>query len=477
MILFRDNGIMRITFSFIASICVIAIAAVTQSCHKKADRKIVAVTEDSVALCPLPDTLRVGTLYSPTSYFIFRDTEMGYDYDLAVKFAEDKGMVLKLEVATNLENVISLLDSGRVDLIAYQVPVTATYRDRAVPCGVESVTHQVLVQPKKSKEGKITDVTQLVGREVYVEANSKYHQRLINLNEELGGGIKIHPIERDTLITEDLIAMVSNGEIPLTVVDSHIAQLNKTYYPDIDVDVTISFPQRAAWAVAPSKAWLGDSIDAWTGEETPRLERMMLLKRYYEMSKSTPSIFTFNFASGRMSPFDGLFKKYASEIGWDWRLLASQGYTESRFDSTRVSWAGARGIMQLMPATARANGLDMNRISYNEPNIATAVKVIASLDRSLSHYVADKEERKKFVVAAYNSGLAHIIDAIRLAKKLGIDATRWDGCVSRALLLKSNPEYFHDPVVKHGYFRGRQTTEYVKSVYNCYEKAKRQIPA
>ena len=474
MLRHRD-GIMRLTLSSIATICVIAMVAVTQSCHKKADKQNVDVVQDSIAACRLPDTLRVVTLYSPTSYFIFRDTEMGYDYDLAAKFAEDKGMVLKLEVATNLEGAIELLDSGKVDLVAYQVPVTATYRDHVVACGVESVTHQVLVQPKKSKDGRIADVTQLVGRDVYVEANSKYHQRLMNLNDELGGGIKIHSIERDTLITEDLIAMVSKGEIPLTVVDSHIAQLNKTYYPDIDVDLTISFPQRSAWAVAPSKAWLGDSIDAWTGEETPRLERMMLLKRYYEMSKSTPSIFTFNFASGRMSPFDNLFKKYASEIGWDWRLLASQGYTESRFDSTQVSWAGARGVMQLMPATARANGLDMSRISYNEPNIATAVKVIASLDRSLSHYVADKEERRKFVVAAYNSGLAHIIDAINLARKLGMDASKWDGNVARALLLKSNPAYFHDPVVKHGYFRGRQTTEYVKSVYRCYEKAKRQI--
>ncbi len=467
----------RVTLRYIATICVIALSAMTQSCNNSSGRLTAdaSAVSDSTATHSLPDTLRVGTLYSPTSYFIFRDTEMGYDYDLISKFSEDKGIVLKLEVATNLESAIAMLDSGRVDLIAYQVPITATYREHALPCGVESVTHQVLVQPKKSKSGRITDVTELVGKEVYVEANSKYYQRLLNLNDELGGGIKIRPIERDTLITEDLIEMVSKGEIPLTIVDSNIAQLNKTYYPGIDVDLSVSFPQRAAWAVAPSKAWLGDSIDVWTGEETPRLERMMLLKRYYEMSKSMPSLFTFNFASGRMSPFDALFKKYASEIGWDWRLLASQGYTESRFDSTRVSWAGARGVMQLMPATARANGLDMSKISYNEPNIATAVKVIASLDRSLSHYVTDKEERKKFVIAAYNSGLAHIIDAIRLAKKLGIDATRWDGCVARALLLKSNPEYFHDPVVKHGYFRGRQTTEYVKSVYNCYEKAKRQI--
>ncbi len=44
------------------------------------------------------------------------------------------------------------------------------------------------------------------------------------LNEELGGGIIIHEVDRDTLITEDLMEMVSKGEIPLTVVDSDIGQ-------------------------------------------------------------------------------------------------------------------------------------------------------------------------------------------------------------------------------------------------------------
>ena len=132
--------------------------------------------------------------------------------------------------------------------------------------------------------------------------------------------------------------------------------------------------------------------------------------------------------------------------------------------------------MQIMPATARAQGLPADSITHNASNIATAVKVIASLDRSLSRYVSDREERKKFVIAAYNSGLAHVIDAIKLAGRLGVDSTRWDGCVAQTLLLKSNPEYYNNPVVKYGYFRGRQTTEYVKTVYLCYDKAKKQIP-
>lgn len=425
---------------------------------------------------PLPDTLRVATLYSPTSFFLYREQRMGYDYDLVVRLCTDKNMTLKLEVATSLNSAIEMLDYGLVDVIAYEVPVTAQYREHVLPCGVESITKQVLVQPKPRKgESAITDVTQLVGRDVYVEKGSKYHQRMLNLNNELGGGINIHSIDRDTLITEDLIAMVSDGEIPLTVVDSDIARINKTYYNDLDITLEVSFEQRAAWGVSPNKPWLADSISAWTEQTRPRAEQAALLKRYFEMSKDMPSLYTFSFSKGRISPFDHLFKQYAKEIGWDWRLFAAQGYAESRFDSTQVSWAGARGVMQIMPATARAYGLTAETMTHNSASIATAARIIASLDRMMKRYVQNPEERKKFILAAYNSGPAHVIDAIKLAEKYGYDAQRWDGQVAQALLLKAKPEYYNDPVCKYGYFSGRQTTRYVNEVYAFYEKAKKHI--
>lgn len=425
---------------------------------------------------PLPDTLRVATLYSPTSYFIYKEEKMGYDYNLVTRLAADKGMAVDLIIAPNLASMIEMLDSGRVDLIAYEVPVIAEYRKHAIPCGPENFTSQVLVQPR-SDSLAITDVTQLVGREIYVEKDSKYHLRLQNLNDELGGGIKIHPIDRDTLITEDLIAMVSAGEIPLTIVDSDIARINKTYYRDLDITLRLSFPQQSSWAVAPSAEWLADSINQWFNQETHRRTQAQLLKRYFELSKEGNSSISIDLTKGYISPYDNLFKKYAKSIGWDWRLLASQGFTESRFDTTVVSWAGARGIMQIMPGTARAYGLGADRITNPEANIAASVRIIADLDKSLSRYVADKDERRKFIIAAYNSGLAHIYDAIALAKKYGKNPAVWEDNVEDALLMKSKPEYYNDSVCKYGYFRGRQTHEYVIKVMEFYSKARRLVPA
>lgn len=452
---------------------ILSMAAATEGCSSSSSHE--DTTTDTTAH-RLPDTLRVVTLYSPTSYFIYRGQPMGYDYDLVERLADDKGMVLKLEVATSLSSAVEMLDSGLVDLIAYDVPITAEYRDKVIPAGPEVITNQVLVQPLGS-DSLVRDVTDLVGRTVYVEEGSKYHSRLINLNDELGGGVIIRPVDRDTLITEDLIGMVDRGEIPLTIVDSDIAALNKGYYPKLDISLPLSLDQRAAWGVAPGHQWLADSIDAWSAEARPRQEQAMLLKRYFEQSKTEFDPLATDFAGGRISPYDHLFRKYAAEIGWDWRLLAAQAHTESRFKPNATSWAGARGLMQIMPRTARGYGVATSQLSDPETSIRTAVKIIGDLDKWLKSSIPDDGERQKFILAAYNAGIAHVKDAIALAKKYNMNPERWTGNVEKAILMKQNPRYYRDPVVKYGYSRGRETFDYVRRIYDFYDKAKEKVAA
>lgn len=425
---------------------------------------------------PLPDTLKVVTLYGPTSYFIYRGETMGYDYTLVDSLARQKGMVLDLKVANNLSSAIAMLDSGKVDLIAYEVPITNHYKQYVLPCGPENYTTQVLVQPKINGSVPITDVTQLVGKEVYVEKDSKYLRRLEHLNDEIGGGIIIKEVDADSIITEDLIGMVSDGKLPLTVVDSDIARLNSTYYPDLDISMDVSFPQRASWAVAPDKKWLADSIDSWFAGEEPQRTNADLLKRYFEQSKGLPSV-KFDFSKGYISQYDNLFKQYAPKIGWDWRLMAAQAYQESRFKPNARSWVGARGLMQIMPRTARGYRTSVSKLNNPEVSVNVATQLISDLDRYLVKYVPNDKERIKFVIAAYNVGIAHVYDAIALAEKYGLDPQVWDNNVSKAILMKMNPKYYNDPVVKYGYCRGTETVNYVKNITDFYEHARREISA
>lgn len=431
---------------------------------------------DATAGHKLPDTLRVVTLYSPTSYFIYRDEPMGYDYTLVDSLARQKGMVLDLKVASSLSAAVSMLDSGKVDLIAYDVPITEHYLKYVIPCGPENYTTQVLVQPKVQGKAPITDVTELVGKEVYVEKDSKYLRRLQNLNDELGGGIEIREVDADSLITEDLITMVNDGKIPMTVVDSDIAKLNRTYYPGLDIDVPVSFAQRASWAVAPGKEWLADSIDSWFAQTSPQETNKELLKQFFEQSKYSPTV-RFDFSKGYISQYDNLFRKYAPTIGWDWRLMAAQAYQESKFKPNARSWVGARGLMQIMPATTRGYRTKVSQLNNPETSVKVATQLLDDLDGYLVKYVPNDKERLKFVIAAYNVGIAHVYDAIALAKKYGLDPQVWDDNVSKAILMKMNPRYYNDPVVKYGYCRGTETVNYVKNITNFYEHAQREISA
>ena len=419
--------------------------------------------------------LVVLTLYSSTSYFIYRGQDMGFQYELSEQFAKSLGVKLRVEVAKNVPELIQKLLAGEGDIIAYNLPITKELKDSLIYCGEEVITHQVIVQRNNGKTQPLTDVTELVGKDVYVKPG-KYYNRLVNLNSELGGGIHIHEVTGDSVTVEDLISQVAEGKIPYTVADNDLARLNRTYYPNLNTSLSISFDQRASWAVRKDCPELAAAANKWHEENLTSPAYTASMKRYFEISKSIPHSPILSLKEGKISHYDHLFKKYAKEIDWDWRLLASLAYTESNFDTTAVSWAGAKGLMQLMPRTARAMGIPPGKEQNPEESIKAAVKYIAATNRSLS-MIPDKKERINFILASYNAGLGHINDAIALAEKYGKNKSVWKNNVENYILLKSNEEYFTDPVCKNGYFRGIETYNFVRDITSRYDTYKKKIKA
>lgn len=440
--------------------------------HNKQPDKVTETVRD---LAQIKDSgeLVVLTLYSSTSYFIYRGQEMGFQYELSEQFAKSLGLKLRIEVANNVDELIRKLLAGEGDMIAYNLPITKEWKDSLLYCGEDVITHQVIVQQGKGKQKPLKDVTELVGKDVYVKSG-KYYDRLVNLNNELGGGILIHKITNDSITVEDLITQVAQGKIPYTVADNDLAKLNKTYYPNLNIDLSISFDQRSSWAVRKDTPELAAAATQWHRENMTSPEYTASMKRYFENSKMMPHSPILSLKEGKISHYDDLFRKYSQEIGWDWRMLASLAYTESNFDTTAVSWAGAKGLMQLMPATARAMGVPAGKEQNPEESIKAAVKYIAATDRSLS-MIPDKQERLSFILASYNAGLGHIYDAMALAEKYGKNKLVWKDNVENFILLKSNEEYFTDPVCKNGYFRGIETYNFVRDITSRYEAYKKKI--
>ena len=218
------------------------------------------------------------------------------------------------------------------------------------------------------------------------------------------------------------------------------------------------------WLVGDDKEDLEEELKAWYKPgmlaEVKKEEEFLLSNRAVRRRVFAPML---NRAGGVISHYDGFFQRYASTIRWDWRLLAAQCYQESTFDPKARSWAGACGLMQIMPGTADHLGLSRANIYDPEQNIAAAVRYLAELERNFSD-IREHSERTKFVLAAYNGGHFHIRDAMALARKNGRNTNSWREVESFVLGL-SQPQYYNDPVVKNGYMRGSETVDYVRKIH------------
>lgn len=419
--------------------------------------------------------LTIATLYSSTSYFIYKDEPMGYDYEIAQDFCKDHNLTLKVKVADNITHLIEMIQNGEADLATYAVPVQNDLKDSLIYCGLSQISHQVLVQRANKGDTLIKNESELIGKEVHIIDGSKYEQRLHNFNEEIGGGIIIKEIEKDTVVVEDLIQMVSEGKIRYTLCDEYIARLNKTYYRNIDISIQMSFDQRNSWITRKDMPLLAQELNKWVEENKKKPLYKSITKKYFELGKlpldgEIPDMK--NLPKGSVSPYDEIFKKYAEGTKYEWQLLAAISYHESRFQNNLTSWAGAAGIMGLMPRTAKSLGLSSEDRMNPELSIEAAVVLLDRLDKIFAK-TTDLTERKKLILAAYNGGNGHINDAQALARKYGADPNIWEGNVKKFLELKNNPDYFNDPVVKCGYFRSGETVNYVSSVLKTTERFKR----
>jgi len=294
---------------------------------------------------------------------------------------------------------------------------------------------------------------------------------LKNLSTEIGEEIDI--VEVEAVSSEYLMEQVLNGEIQYTVADEDLANINVSYHPDLDAETAISFPQQIAWAIRKGSPELKAAIDEWLNELKKTADFQTIYDRYYKYAKSQRKRSQSEFSSskgGRISPYDDIIKVQSRRMEWDWRLLAAQIYQESRFDPKTVSWAGAEGLMQLTKATQKENGL--KQPFKSEPNIKAGVSHLLWLDDYWKDEILDEKERLKFILASYNTGHAHVADARRLAEKYGADPNIWYGNVEKYLLLKSNPKYHQDPVVRFGYCKGIEPTKYVKEILETFEEYK-----
>ena len=447
------------------------------------------------------DTLVALTAYNSTSYFLYRGQPMGYEYELLQAFADEHDLALRMEVVQDRNKLYDMLNRGEGDLVAARVVPTAAdssklaftrtlYRtrpsivqQRAPAESVESsqIADTLLDGSRRSasdttalpdsvtiKARLVNKPSELTGNKVYVPGESGYEERLVELADTMSGDIQVVEVKGD-VSSETLIRRVAKGNIELTASHQNLAKLRQSYYTNITVQPTLGPPQQIVWALRENSPQLKSELDSWIGSEKGGKLFNQLYEKYFVDRQGYTERITDQYLTsetGKLSAYDDLLQQYADSVGWDWRLLASQTYQESRFDPRAQSWAGAKGLLQLMPGTAAQVGIQ--EIFDPEANVRGATRYINYLQDFWKDEIRNKDERRKFILASYNAGPGHVQDAQRLAQKNGDNPKKWEE-VAYWLLQKSKRKYYSDPIVKHGFCRGLEPVTYVSRIMDRFQ--------
>lgn len=446
---------------------VLIIMVLLSSCAR--DRATEENFWDNPVQTDLEDIIKRGTLRavvdnSSTSYYIYRGRRMGYEFEMLRSLAQRLEVQLKLVVTEDIDRAFRLLNEGKADIIAMNLEVSEERRQYADFTEPTNNVSTVLVQ--RIQEEVLGELSQLEGKTIHLRQGSIYKQQVEALQDSLLIDIGIVEVQESS---EYLVDQVVANEIDYTIVDNDIALVNATYYDNIDVSLEVSRASEVGWAVRKTSPALLNEINQWIAEGKESSYFAILYSKYFLNKKNSyfRNNSAFSSISGdRISVYDEIIKKGANELGWDWRLLAALVYKESRFETTAVSYAGAQGLLQLMPVTLERFGVtDANNPSES---LMAGVRFLKYLDKFWQERVPDSNERIRFILASYNVGHGHVEDAWRLALKFGKDTQRWSN-VAHYLEKKSQREFYQDPVVKSGYAKGHVAVAYVREVLSLYE--------
>jgi membrane-bound lytic murein transglycosylase F len=410
--------------------------------------------------------IRAAVDNNTTGYYIYRGRRMGYEYELLRDFAKRLDVQLRLVLVSDIDAAFDFLENGKVDLIAMNLeenPQRAIGNSFSIPLG-----NMKTLLVGREKEGKIKSWEQLANDTIFVREGTVYQSKLNAIKDSLNLAFTVKASKDQE---EVLIDQVVNGQIKWTVADQNIAMANATYYEGLDISWKISDEGKVAWVVRENSPILLEKLNEWMLEKQKRFIPD-LYSKYFRNSKNSYFRNTSPFSSlagNQISEYDEIIKVGAEQLGWDWRLLASLVYKESRFDTTATSYAGAQGLLQLMPVTLERFGVT----NPNDPqeSLLGGVRYLRYLDKFWIERVPDVNERLKFILASYNIGHGHVEDAWRLTLKYGKSTQSWTE-VSKFLELKSDPEYYKDPVVKSGFAKGHLAVNYVKDVLSIFQSYK-----
>lgn len=415
--------------------------------------------------------IRFAMRNNMASYFIWHGELHGFNYEMARHFADQHDLRYQILVAPDNEALLKYVIEGKADVaLGFLTP---TDERKAMGIAFSRPYHYASeVVVARADDNSIKEIDDLNNRKIYTRPSSAYWTTVTALKAKIPD-LELLPVA-ETVETEELIAGVADDTYDLTVADNHILDLELTWRDDVQSVMALGKPKAQSWAVNGENRQLLKVVNAYIRKQYRGLYYNITYKKYFKnqhrILKAREGYEAVK-QKGRLSPYDNLVKEQAQQYGFDWRLLVSQMFQESRFDPKASSWAGASGLFQVMPKTAKELGID--NLEKPKNGIRAGVAYMNWV-RDRARYMKPKDEENLvwFTLASYNAGAGHVKDAIRLARRKGWRSDVWFGHVERAMLLLSKPEYAAK--ARYGYVRGHEPVEYLRQIRKRY-RAYREV--
>lgn len=409
--------------------------------------------------------LRLLTRNNGFTYFVLRGRRLGFDYELAERFAKQIGVKLEVVVPPNWGDLIPMLQSGQGDLIGAGMGINPEREKLVSFVTPYALTHTRIVWGKGQE--RIDNAEELAGKRVHVRQSSSYYAFLSHLNgllEATGQPTVDIVIEGESLETERILIDTAAGKIPYTLCDFHICQEAKLYAPGLVIGPPGDRPMALAWAVHQDAQDLLSELNAFIIAQRQD-DLHALYRRYYapprrraERRKERLELDS----RGEITAYDAEIRKAGERYDIDWRLLVSLAFQESQFEPQTVTPTKGHGLFGMQPKTAAELGFDD---LFDPKQAILAAAAYLSATRGRFAHLPDPEERLKLAVASFQAGAEHIEDGRILASRQGLDPNEWDD-IAKVLPLLSLREFASQ--ANHGYVRGAETVGYVTEVWERY---------
>ncbi|CAM3735884.1 membrane-bound lytic murein transglycosylase MltF [Rheinheimera salexigens] len=405
------------------------------------------------------DSIKVGILHGPTSYYVGVDGPIGFELELSQALADKLGVKLELYPSYQLDDLIQKLAVGKVDYIAGGLTLTEQRQAqfRATPA-YRWINEVLVFRQGNTWPRTLSELT----APIVVVKDSSHAETLHQLQQE---NPDLQWLEEPTLDADEILQQVIDGDVAYTITDSNQLALNRRFYPKLSLALTVKDNLPVSWLLADSP---DDSLFAvlieFFGNVYQNGDLIALEDKYFGHVQEFDYVDTLAYidAIEQVLPnYRPWFEHYSGEL--DWRLLAAVSYQESHWNPVAKSPTGVRGLMMLTLPTAKQMGVN-SRLDP-EQSIRGGSRYLHRLFSRIPERIP-MPDRLWFALASYNIGWGHVEDARKLSQNMGADPDKWLEVKQQLPLLRQRRHYQH---TRYGYARGDEAVTYVENIRRYYD--------